>query len=60
MICGDRASDRYRALPVYIMNGEYDPSTGFKEGEELAAKISGAYGFPCLASGISHVEDYPR
>jgi hypothetical protein len=25
--------------PVYIMNGAYDPSTGFKEGEELVAKI---------------------
>ena len=46
--------------PVYIMNGEYDPSTGFKEGEELAAKINGAVWIPM--PGIGHfpmTEDYP-
>ena len=46
--------------PVYIMNGEYDPSTGFKEGEELAAKINGAVWVPM--PGIGHfpmTEDYP-
>ena len=42
------------------MNGEYDPSTGFKEGEELAAKINGAVWIPM--PGIGHfpmVENYP-
>ena len=46
--------------PVYIMNGEYDPSTGFKEGEEVAAKINGAVWIPM--PGIGHfpmTEDYP-
>jgi pimeloyl-ACP methyl ester carboxylesterase len=46
--------------PVYIINGEYDPSTGFKEGEELAAKINGAVWIPM--PGIGHfpmTEDYP-
>jgi pimeloyl-ACP methyl ester carboxylesterase len=46
--------------PVYIMNGEYDPSTGFKEGEELVAKINGAVWIPM--PGIGHfpmTEDYP-
>ena len=46
--------------PVYIMNGEYDPSTGFKEGEELAAKMNGAVWVPM--PGIGHfpmTEDYP-
>jgi pimeloyl-ACP methyl ester carboxylesterase len=32
--------------PVYIMNGEYDPSTDFKEDEQLAAKINGAVWIP--------------
>jgi pimeloyl-ACP methyl ester carboxylesterase len=47
--------------PVYIMSGEYDPSIGFKEGEELAAKIDGAVWIPM--PGIGHfpmTEDYPR
>jgi pimeloyl-ACP methyl ester carboxylesterase len=42
------------------MNGEYDPSTGFKEGEELAAKINGAVWIPM--PGIGHfpmTEDFP-
>jgi len=46
--------------PVYIMYGEYDPSTGFKEGEELVAKINGAVWIPM--PGIGHfpmTEDYP-
>jgi pimeloyl-ACP methyl ester carboxylesterase len=47
--------------PVYIMNGEYDSSTGFKEGEELAANIDGAVWIPM--PGIGHfpmTADYPR
>lgn len=46
--------------PVIIMNGEYDPSTGFKEGEELAAAIKGATWI--AMPGIGHfpmTEDYP-
>jgi pimeloyl-ACP methyl ester carboxylesterase len=37
---------------VYIMNGEYDPGTGIKEGEELAAKIDGATFIPL--PGLGH------
>ena len=38
--------------PVYIMNGEYDPGTGIKEGEELVAKIKGATFVPM--PGLGH------
>lgn len=38
--------------PLYIMNGEYDPGTGFKEGEELAARIKGARFIPM--PGLGH------
>ena len=47
--------------PVIIMNGEYDPGTGFKEGEELAAAIKGATFIPM--PGLGHfpmTEDFPR
>ena len=37
--------------PVYIMNGEYDPGTGIKEGEDLAAKIKGAKFIPMYGLG---------
>ncbi len=37
--------------PVYIMNGEYDPGTGIKEGEELVARIKGATFVPLLGLG---------
>lgn len=36
---------------VYIMNGEYDPVTGIKEGEELVAKIKGARFVPMYGLG---------
>jgi pimeloyl-ACP methyl ester carboxylesterase len=42
------------------MNGEYDPFTGFEEGEEFVAKINGAVWIPM--PGIGHfpmTEDYP-
>ena len=43
------------------MNGEYDPSTSFKEGEELIAKINGAVWFPMPGTGyFPMTEDYPR
>jgi pimeloyl-ACP methyl ester carboxylesterase len=38
--------------PVYILNGEYDPGTGIKEGEELVAKIKGATFIPM--HGLGH------
>jgi len=38
--------------PVYILNGEYDPGTGIKEGEELVAKIKGATFIPM--PGLGH------
>lgn len=47
--------------PVYIMNGEYDPGTGIKEGEELAALIKGSK-FIAM-QGLGHfpmTEDFPR
>lgn len=37
--------------PVYIMNGEYDPGTGIKEGQELAARIKGAKFIPMYGLG---------
>ena len=37
--------------PVYIMNGEYDPGTGIKEGEELAARIKGSKFIPLMGLG---------
>jgi pimeloyl-ACP methyl ester carboxylesterase len=46
--------------PVYIMTGEYDPSTGFKKGEELVAKTNGAVWIPMPAIGhFPMTEDYP-
>lgn len=47
--------------PVYIMNGEYDPGTGIKEGEELAARIKGAKFIAMM--GLGHfpmTEDFQR
>jgi pimeloyl-ACP methyl ester carboxylesterase len=47
--------------PVYIMNGEYDPGTGIKEGEDLAAKIKGAKFIPMR--GLGHfpmTEDFQK
>jgi pimeloyl-ACP methyl ester carboxylesterase len=47
--------------PVYIMNGEYDPGTGLKEGRELAAKIKGAKFIPL--DGLGHfpmTEDFQK
>lgn len=38
--------------PVYIMNGEYDPGTGIKEGEDLVARIPGAKFIPL--PGLGH------
>jgi pimeloyl-ACP methyl ester carboxylesterase len=40
-----------KRCPVYIMNGEYDPGTGFKEGEDLAARINGAKFIPMYGLG---------
>ena len=37
--------------PVYILNGEYDPGTGIKEGEALVAKIKGATFIPMYGLG---------
>ncbi len=37
---------------VYIMNGEYDPGTGIREGEEMAAKIAGSKFIPL--PGLGH------
>ena len=45
---------------VYIMNGDYDPTTGIKEGEELVAQIRGAKFVPLY--GLGHfpmTEDFP-
>ena len=36
---------------VYIMNAEYDPATGIKEGEELAAMVAGAKFIPLYGMG---------
>lgn len=50
-----------KRCPVYILNGEYDPGTGFKEGEELAARIPGATFIPM--PGLGHfpmTEDFAR
>ena len=46
---------------VYIMNGEYDPGTGIREGEELAARIKGAKFIPMY--GLGHfpmTEDFEK
>ena len=52
--------DGDRSLMHYIMNGEYDPGTGIREGEELAARIKGSKFIPLM--GLGHfpmTENFP-